>query len=249
MKENQFKIVIPVYNSERWIIKCLESLTNQTYFNWNAVIINDNSTDKTLENIKNFLVNLPEDKKKRFKLFDRGVNVGALSNIIHGVNSICKDDEDIIALLDGDDWLASNDVLEYLNVIYQDDNIWLTYGRHQYLSRGYISQVVQITDTRSYRTSQDYNSSHLRTFKYKIWKRIQDVDFRDKSGKYYSMAWDLSIMFPLIEMAGPRRIKAIDKLLYIYNDENPINDFRKSFQLQRLLDVEIRNKLQYKELI
>ena len=244
---NNFKVVIPVYNSENWIEKCLESLRTQTYKNWECIIINDNSNDNTLDIIKNYLYNIPDEDLKKFKIFERIKNVGALENIIFGVNKICKDDEDIIVLLDGDDWLASNDVLQYLDETYNNLNIWLTYGRHKYFSRDFTSKVVGIQDTRTYR-QQDFDTSHLRTFKYKIWKRIQDIDFRDKNGNYYSMAWDLSIMFPLIEMAGPKRIKAIDKVLYIYNDSNPINDFRKNGQLQKKFDIEIRNKLKYKEL-
>lgn len=38
---NKFKIIIPVYNSEKWIEKCLKILNDQTYKNWNAVIINE----------------------------------------------------------------------------------------------------------------------------------------------------------------------------------------------------------------
>jgi glycosyltransferase involved in cell wall biosynthesis len=52
---NKFKIIIPVYNSEKWIEKCLKILNDQTYKNWNAVIINDASHDETLIKIKNFL--------------------------------------------------------------------------------------------------------------------------------------------------------------------------------------------------
>jgi len=248
--ENKFKIVIPVYNSEKWIQKCIWSLYNQSYQNWEVVIINDNSTDGTLEEIKKFMKDIPLEeshKKKRFRLFDRNVNMGALANIVYGTNLICNDDEDIIVLIDGDDWLASSDVLEHVNNLYQDGT-WLTYGHFKFNASGQIGSDGQITNTRTYRTIQSFGTSHLRTYKYKIWKRIQDVDLRDSDGKYYSMAWDLAIMYPLIEMSGPRRIKCANKLLYMYNDQNPINDHKKSFLLQSLLDKEIRKKPQYREL-
>jgi len=251
MKQNKFKVVIPVYNAEQWIQKCLGSLFEQSYQNWEAVIINDNSTDGTLEKIKSFIGEIKDEdclKKKRFRVFDRNMNKGALENIVYGTEIICEDDEDIVVLLDGDDWLASNDVLEHLNNLYQDNNTWLTYGIFQFNSIGRTASDRQIVNTRIYRTSQIFNTSHLRTYKYKIWKLIEEGDLKDSSGKYYSMAWDLAIMYPLIEMAGPRRIKCANKVMYMYNDQNPLNDHKKNYRLQVLTDQEIRQKPQYVEL-
>jgi len=250
MKENKMKVVIPVYNAEKWIQKCIWSLYNQSYQNWEAVIVNDASTDKTLDVIKDFMKDIPAEevhKKKRFRVLDRTMNVGALENIDYGTELLCDDDEDVVVLLDGDDWLAANDVLTHLNELYQDET-WLTYGQFQFNSNGNISSNRQITDTRTYRTKQSFCSSHLRTYKYKIWKRIKKDDLKNGAGKYYPMAWDLSIMYPLIEMAGPKRIKCADKVMYIYNNQNPINDHKKNYKLQVSLDFEIRKKPQYAEL-
>lgn len=248
MVKNKFKVVIPVYNAENWVQKCIGSLYSQTYKNWDAVIINDNSTDGTLENIVSFIKEIPNKDKKRFRVFDRNQNKGALENIVYGIQQICEDEEEIIVLIDGDDWLASDDVLEHLNNLYQD-NTWLTYGCLSHINNPQrLTSNQQVTNTRTYRTSQVFKTSHLRTFKLKIWNRIQDVDLRDSSGKYYSMAWDLAIMFPLIEMCGPHRIKCANKLMYIYNDQNPLNDHKKNHRLQAQTDYEIRKKLQYKEL-
>lgn len=249
MKNNNFKIIIPVYNSENWIQSCMKSVYNQEYQNWSAVLINDASTDQTLDKIIHFIKDIPEKeqhKKDKFRVLDRDKNVGALENIVCGINLICEDDEDIIVLLDGDDWLASSDVLTYLNQIYQNE-IWLTYG--QYISSTYktVGMNKNLTmNTNEYRDGKEYwCTSHLRTFKYKIWKQIKNEDLRDNNGNYYSMAWDLAIMYPLIEMSGNQRIKFIEKILYVYNDSNPINDGKKNPRLQINLAREIKNKRKY----
>jgi glycosyltransferase involved in cell wall biosynthesis len=242
-----FKIIIPCYNSEKWIQKSIDSLYNQTYKNWECIIINDASTDNTLKVIKLYLQTIGDDLNK-FRIFERTQNVGALENIVYGINLICDNDEDVIVLLDGDDWLASNDVLEYLNCIYQDPNIWLTYGQYIRVSSNTLGNNKPLVNTRNYRAEGDWYTSHLRTFKYKIWKRIRNEDLKMANSKFYSMAWDLAILYPLIEMSGMNRIKYIDKVLYCYNDDNPINDHKKDVKLQLKLAREIKNKLKYKEL-
>ena len=49
MSEELISVIIPAYNVDRWIGKCIESVINQTYRNLEIVIVNDGSTDKTLE--------------------------------------------------------------------------------------------------------------------------------------------------------------------------------------------------------
>lgn len=47
-------ILIPAYNVEKYIEKCLDSILSQTYSNYEVVIVNDGSTDKTLEICKQY---------------------------------------------------------------------------------------------------------------------------------------------------------------------------------------------------
>ena len=254
---NKFRIVIPSYNCEKWIQRCSHSIIHQDYFigdgvrNYTAALIDDCSTDNTFENIKNVFQNSGEHKTN-LRFFQRTVNVGALENIVYGISSICFDDEDIIVLVDGDDSLFSSDVISYLNEIYQDPNILLTYGQYQNESNGRIGNNKPLNvSTREYRLQTGpmyWCTSHLRTFKYKIWKRIQDIDLRDWEGKYFAMAWDMAIMYPLIEMAGNDRIHYVDKIMYLYNDLNPINDYKKNLQLQEYTAAFIKKKLRYRML-
>ncbi|MFW6121375.1 MAG: glycosyltransferase family 2 protein [Petrotogales bacterium] len=252
MNDNKFKVVIPVYNSENWIEKCIRSLYNQSYENWECVIIDDCSTDETLEKIKKFMLDIPKEeqhKKRRFRVLQRTENVGALENIVYGTKLICDNPEDIIVLLDGDDWLASHDVLEHLNGVYQNDNVWLTYGSYSDLSNGKkgIGKLIEF-HTQRYRKEFPWFTSHLRTFKYKIWTKVKDNDLRGLDGKYFAMAWDLAIMYPMIEMAGNNRIRYVDKILYIYNNQNPIGDSKKNVNLQLSTARYIKSLQQYKEI-
>ena len=236
---NNLKIIVPCYNCEKWIKRCIDSITSQTYKNWDMVIIDDASTDKTFE-----VTNQNFDGS----IWSNEHNKGALKNIIDGIAGKAHDSEDIIVLVDGDDWLAHNNVFERINEEYQDPNVWLTYGQYKHLSEKHRGICSHLTNTQRYRKYRSWRTSHLRTFKNHLWNKVKDEDLRDKSGNYYKMTWDLAFMFPMIEMAGLNRIKYIRDLLYIYNDLNPINDDKKNRKLQLDIEAEIRAKEQYQEL-
>lgn len=59
-------IIIPVYNAERFVAQTLESVLEQTYPYWEAILVNDGSTDDSLEILKNYA-----QKDKRFKIINK----------------------------------------------------------------------------------------------------------------------------------------------------------------------------------
>jgi len=240
-----FRIIVPVYNSESWIVKCLESIIKQDFKDWQAVVIDDNSSDMTLEKIKEVIKQ--NNMSDHFKVLKRTSNVGALENIVSGIKTICKDDDDIIITVDGDDWLKGTDVLTYLNEVYNKDKVWMTYGSFESESGLHNNFCKQIKSVDTYR-NQSWCTSHLRTFKYWLWKKVREDDLKNKVGQYYSMAWDMAIMYPLIEMSGLEKIKYIEKILYIYNDSHPMNDFRKNPMAQLAMATEIKNKHPYNKI-
>lgn len=65
--EPVLSIIMPAYNAEKYISEAIESIINQTYTNWELLICDDNSTDKTYEIAKSFM-------DERIKLFKNPVN-------------------------------------------------------------------------------------------------------------------------------------------------------------------------------
>ena len=49
---NKLSVIVPVYNTEKYLSKCLNSIVNQSYKNLEILIINDGSTDGSLNIIK-----------------------------------------------------------------------------------------------------------------------------------------------------------------------------------------------------
>ena len=59
MSEIKVSVIVPVYNTEKYLVNCLESLVNQTLQEIQIVIINDGSTDSSLEIIKSYSEKYP----------------------------------------------------------------------------------------------------------------------------------------------------------------------------------------------
>ena len=209
--QNEFAVIIPVYNS-RWIGKCLDSVLNQDYENFKIIVIDDCSTDDTLDVIKKYPVSFIHNIKH---------NGSPLWNTKKGIDMIWNKDA-IILILDGDDWLSGNDVLSYLNDVYQDD-VWLTYGQFHPLSGYPKNWCKPVKDTQNYRREQLWYTSALKTFRKWLWDMIDQEDLKI-DGKYSTWASDRACMYPMIEMAG-KHIRCIDRVLYIYND-NHGNNFK-----------------------
>lgn len=248
MIQNKFIIVSPTYNTAPYIRKCVESVLNQTYRNFQYIVIDDCCTDGTTEILCQLF-----DERGGFILHHNAVRTESpLGNFKLGIDMASDDREDIIVTVDGDDWLYSDDVLEYLNGVYQDPDVWLTYGQFVSASGKIKNICKELKDTRNYRKEVTWITSHLRTIKRKLWDKIDSKDLRDSKGKYYVYYPDAAYMFPAIEIAGLKHIKFIDKVLYVYNDENPLCS-ADDWKTKKMTDVykvstEIRRKPVYDEI-
>ncbi len=126
MIENRFKIIVACYNCKRYISGCISSLVSQSYSNYKCIVIDDASEDNTLYLAKACV----KDSDDRFIFKRNKVSIKGLNNYVNYIPFLCDNDDDsIIVTLDGDDLLANNNVLEYLNEVYQDENLMLTYGQ------------------------------------------------------------------------------------------------------------------------
>ena len=244
--ENHFKIVVPLYNVEKWIKICIRSVKAQSYKNFECILMDDMSSDKTAEIIEREIQNDP-----RFRLIKNTDKAYALRNIYDGIALMEPSDEDIIITLDGDDWLSSPDVLSTLNKRYNEADCWITYGSYAEYPSGMLGKFARQIPL-EYITNQQlriqaWMSSHMRTFKYKLWRQIKKEDLLDTEGNFYRMTWDLAFMFPMLEMAGLKS-QYIKDVLYIYNISNPLNDHKIDNQYQVKLENEIRAKAPYERL-
>lgn len=239
---NKFLIIIPAYNVEKWIAHSLWTIKMQSYEHWNCVIINDASTDATEDIVSEFP--LLDD---RFTVVSRGRNIGSpLANIVHGFNVMNPDDETIILNVDGDDWLSSVFVLDYLNQVYNSTDCWLTYGTYQSYpnmdigDKHIIDIPNEVHQTNNYRVFP-FVTSHLRTYKAFLQKNIEDIDLKDpETSDYWRLSGDVALMLPMLEMSGPEKIQRIPAITYVYNGGNEISEKYTDLEETKRIEESIR---------
>lgn len=107
----KFSIIISAYNIETYIERAIKSVLEQTFENYELIIVNDCSKDKTLEKIQNF-----KDERIIVINNEKNVGLGAVRNI-----GIAKAKGEYIVHLDGDDALYENTTLEKIDKLIGND--------------------------------------------------------------------------------------------------------------------------------
>lgn len=241
-------LVAASYKNAEWYQWNLDSVFSQDYDNWTMIYVDDCSPDNTAGLVANYV------KEKGFE--DKVVLVcnenrrGAMENQYFAINHFCKP-TDIVVILDGDDRLAHNHVLSYINDVYADGNTWLTYGQFREFPSGGLGFCVPIPEyvvaqNRFREYGQAHGEcipSHLRTFYAGLFHKIKLPDLM-YDGVFMPMAPDMAAMIPMIEMARDH-FKFIPEVLLDYNAVNPISEHRVSKDLQRSCDLRIRAMARY----
>lgn len=96
----KISIIIPVYNVEKYIDQCLDSIINQTYKNLEIIIVNDGTKDNSMKIVEKYL------SDKRIKIINKK-NEGLSSARNIGME---KATGEYIYFLDSDDWIENNTI-------------------------------------------------------------------------------------------------------------------------------------------
>lgn len=91
----EISVLLPVYNAEKYLSDCLESLLRQTFYNFEVIAINDASTDKSLSILKQYA-----ERDKRIKVFSNESNLKIVATLNKGLELASAP---LIARMDSDD--------------------------------------------------------------------------------------------------------------------------------------------------
>ena len=108
-------IVIPNYNRAHLIGETLDSILAQTYTNWECIIVDDVSTDNSVEVINNYIF-----KESRIKLFIRPINYPKGANACRNIG-MSKSQGDYVIFFDSDDLMLENHIQKKLEFIQSGD--------------------------------------------------------------------------------------------------------------------------------
>lgn len=233
-EEKAFTVIITSFNNSEYCLKNLASVFEQRYSNYRVIYVDDSSTDDTYEKVKKYI----EDTKQqsRVTLIRNKENVKAVENFYRAFHT-CKDDE-IVVMLDGDDWLAHDRVLTVLNDCYADPAVWITYGSYvEYPSykkgesRGEIPHKIHQNHEYRKFSKRKFIFSHLKTGYAGLFKKIKMEDLL-KEGNFMPASYDQAFMLPVVEMAA-EHTHYIKDVLYVYNRNNELNDDKVRLAVQQ----------------
>ncbi|ONI42805.1 hypothetical protein AN639_02285 [Candidatus Epulonipiscium fishelsonii] len=217
---DKISIIVPIYNVENYLERCIKTIVNQTYKNLEIILINDGSTDNSLDICKKYA-----KYDDRIRLIDKP-NGGVSSARNIGLKIATGN---YIGFVDGDDWIDKNmykDLMKIVSKYHLDIAITGIFGK--------INTTKLINDkfilfTREQALVELFKSTYIQSF---LWQKIFKKELFEKikfpEGKIYE---DQFIMYKLFNKC--HKIGYINKRHYYYRD-TPNSILNKSFSLNDL---------------
>lgn len=117
-----FSVIVPIYNVERFVQQCIDSILSQTYGNFELILVNDGSTDKCPE-----ICNVYAESDKRIRVIHKS-NGGLVSARNAGVLAAKGE---YVVYVDGDDWVEKNWLETLNNLIKKYNPDIINYGAYK----------------------------------------------------------------------------------------------------------------------
>ena len=203
-------IIMPVYNSEKYISEAIESVCNQSYKNWELLIVNDGSTDYTSKIIDDFA-----KKDSRIKVFHRK-NEGVSMARNFALNQICGE---YITFIDSDDMYHADRLKRMLQVFEQHENCEIVFSRHKEF-RGKLN-TYEANDSRKIVISDDDilvkvisdSKNHF------VWNAMLKSEIAKKE-KFAPIRFAEDFCYIRDCACHCRQMAVLDEVLYFYRRDN-----------------------------
>ena len=150
----------------------------------------------------------------------------------------------MVVNLDGDDEFIGVNVLKVFNAGYQQKKAgvlysnfyWFEQGRR--ITYGFTSEYTENEKKDAKYRKAPQRFSHLRSYRTELFRQVPAKDFQDDQGKFFTIAYDMAIYFPVMELACGR-VSKISGFHYLYNVNTGLNDY----QVDRGKQVTVDNKV------
>ena len=220
-------IIVPVYNAERTIDRCLNSLVNQTYDHIEILIVNDGSIDSS--GVKCDRYAEIDTRVKVFHIENKGVSNARNCGIANSTG-------DFIIFVDSDDYLTETacEVLINHQLAFDDDCV--VYGFSQLSGSIWAPAYSQHYSSLS-EFKKDYitwlNTELLSSSVNKLYKRSKVINLFPEH-----MSFGEDLIFSLSYLSSCETISFITSPLYVHDNLN-VTSLSHTFNLNRFRDIEI----------
>lgn len=246
MEKNKVSIIIPVYNAEKFIGETIESVIFQTYTNWEILILNDMSTDRSYEIIQEYA-----QKDGRIKVINSEKNIG----VVEGRNRLINEaDGEYIAFLDADDYWKEDKLEKQIEFMKNKDIAISCTEYTRVTENGKPINEIKIKEEITYRDllknnylgclTVIYNAEKLgkRYFKerdknedYVLWLEI----IKD-TGKIYGLKENLAFYRVLDKSRSSNKIDAAKVRWRIYRDVEKLSLFQAAYYFMNYVIIALK---------
>lgn len=205
-----FSVIIPVYNVEKYLRECLDSVLNQTFSDWEAVCVNDGSTDGSAGILEEYSA-----KDERFRVIEQ-TNAGLSAARNTGMENAKGD---YVLFLDSDDWLELNALEVLAGNLVGGDMVCFTGRRYLEAEKRYCPSDQ--LEERQYQSGTDYYNENalrrrdfafvcvvLRAYKHSF---LVENDLRFKEGIFHE-----DNLFTPLACFFAQGVRVINDCLYDY---------------------------------
>lgn len=224
-------VIIPMHNSSNYIIKCINSVINQTYNNLEIILIDDNSDDKTLKKVKKI-------KDNRIKIIKLKNNSGAAIARNKGIEISTGD---YICFLDSDDYWVKNKIEKQVKFI--KDKAFI-YSEYEYLRNNKKHRAIvpkSLTYKELLKNSAIFTSTVMLNMKYLTKEDIYMPNIRmgQDYGAWYKILKKVGIAYGMQEVLSVYRVG--NKSL----SSNKFKAIKRTWNLYKMEKITIYKRIYY----
>ena len=174
-------LVLPIYNVEKYIKKCLESITAQNFKNFEVLCIDDCGTDNSIKITQEFV-----QKDSRFKIIKHENNRGLSAARNTGIDNATGK---YILFIDSDDWIENN-LLEQIVIAFEQnktDSVWF----NSYIYNQKSGQTYFLTDNLKESTKIYLTPDNINNFASYAWNKafklskLKSLNIKFPEGLYF----------------------------------------------------------------
>lgn len=201
-KKPTVSIIVTIYNREKYLHQCLDSVLAQTFQDWECVLWDDGSTDRSREIALEYA-----GKDKRFVVLGSRSNLGAAQSLDSAIGNA---NGAYVGLLDSDDWLSEEAIHKCLEPFTNGLDVGVTYSKYEEVdTEGKFIQHGRSADIPfdSYKFLFQFMAFHFRLFRRSLYFLVGGVDTNLKASIDYDLFLKLSEVTSFIH---------IPEVLYYY---------------------------------
>ncbi|MBD8016999.1 glycosyltransferase family 2 protein [Kaistella pullorum] len=227
--QETISVIVPVYNVEKYLVRCLQSILNQTYSNIEVILINDGSTDGSLIICQEFAI-----VDERIVVINKS-NGGSSSARNAGLALATGD---YISFVDSDDYISPQ-MLEILlnNLRFENADISECGVYHT------STKIAKMTSNKIYTVDKEsWLLNVIEKSEYAVWRRLYKKEIlENKKFKVGFIYEDVFFLYDILDRIN-KIVKTSEKL-YFYCDEN--SSIMRSDFSEKNINVIVASKYQY----